>query len=265
MTDCLKTDKGKMLINMGWSEARVKAYMNKDNNPNAYHYRFNDVGEIQGKGKFTKEEKKRFKELIAKGVDYRWGLFSIKFPGRVGYQCSNFYRQLVTSGEIVDPNYVVDAVTGKLTFKRLGTGKRKGSTTVKVGADKAPKPKPAPKTRPPPKPRMPRKKKKAKLKPERPRKKFVGPETVVGFRDPMTGDKVDDLAISPYGHIMSYESWIKVLQPSFEERDEEEGHVNKKKVNTCPFTNKTLSRRELVKLGPHNIEEYREKIMNGPK
>ena len=72
------------------------AYMNKDNNPNAYHYRFNDVGEIQGKGKFTKEEKKRFKELIAKGVDYRWGLFSIKFPGRVGYQCSNFYRQLVT-------------------------------------------------------------------------------------------------------------------------------------------------------------------------
>ena len=69
------------------------AYMNKDNNPNAYHYRFNDVGEIQGKGKFTKEEKKRFKKLIAKGVDYRWGLFSIKFPGRVGYQCSNFYRQ----------------------------------------------------------------------------------------------------------------------------------------------------------------------------
>ena len=116
------------------------------------------------------------------------------------------------SGEIVDPNYVVDAVTGKLTFKRLGTGKRKGSTTVKVGADKAPKPKPAPKTRPPPKPRMPRKKKKAKLKPERPRKKFVGPETVVGFRDPMTGDKVDDLAISPYGHIMSYEvRWLVVV------------------------------------------------------
>ena len=34
----------------------------------------------------------------------------------------------------------------------------------------------------------------------------------MGFRDPMTGDKVDDLAISPYGHIMSYEvRWLVVV------------------------------------------------------
>jgi len=212
MMECLKSDKGKMLLGMGWSEARVKAYMNKDNNPNAYYYRFNDVGEVQGKGKFSKDEKKRFKELISKGVDYRWGMFSMQFPGRVGYQCSNFYRQLVTSGEIVDPNYVVDSVTGKLTFKRLGTGKRKGSTAVKVGADRAPKPRPLPKprARAPPKPKMPRKKK-VKKKPEPKRKKFVGPETLPGFRDPMSGDKVDDLAISPFGHIMSYEVSINRL------------------------------------------------------
>ena len=97
MTDCLKTAKGQALLHMGWSEARVKAYMNKDNNPNAYFYRFNKIGEEQGKGSFSKDEKKRFKALIAKGVDYRWGIFSMQFPGRVGYQCSNFYRQLVVS------------------------------------------------------------------------------------------------------------------------------------------------------------------------
>ena len=65
--------------------------------------------------------------------------------------------------------------------------------------------------------------------------------------------------------LLFFQSWIKVLQPSFEERDEEEGHVNKKKVNTCPFTGQKLSRRDLVKLDASNLEEYREKIINGPK
>jgi hypothetical protein len=104
----------------------------------------------------------------------------------------------------------VDAVTGKITFKRLGTGKKKGSTTVKVGEDiiAAPKPKKVPRARPPPKPRMPRKKKVKVQKDPPPRKIFVGPETLEGFRDPMTGDKVDDLAISPFGHIMSYEVYL---------------------------------------------------------
>ena len=80
-----------MLMAMGWSEARVKAYMNKDNNPNAYYYRFNDVGEVQGKGKFKPAEKKTFKELIAKGVDYRWGLFSMQFPGNVAFFFFSFF------------------------------------------------------------------------------------------------------------------------------------------------------------------------------
>ena len=29
-------------------------------------------------------------------------------PGRVGYQCSNFYRQLLEKHEIIDPNYYID-------------------------------------------------------------------------------------------------------------------------------------------------------------
>jgi hypothetical protein len=38
----------------------------------------------------------------------KWGLFSRNIPGRVGYQCSNFYRLLVKRGEIIDTNYEVN-------------------------------------------------------------------------------------------------------------------------------------------------------------
>ncbi|CBK22520.2 uncharacterized protein [Blastocystis hominis] len=50
-------------------------------------------------------------------------------------------------------------------------------------------------------------------------------------------------AISPYGHVMGYDSWVKVL--------------NRNPKNTCPFTKKKLTRRSLVKLTAENIEEYR--------
>ncbi len=40
----------------------------------------------------------------------------MNIPGRVGYQCSNFYRQLIKDGEIKDSNYHVDK-DGKLVFR----------------------------------------------------------------------------------------------------------------------------------------------------
>lgn len=58
------------------------------------------------------------------GVNGQWGIFSRAIPGRVGYQCSNFYRQLIESGKVHDPNYVVDS-NGKLRY--LFRGKRKTS------------------------------------------------------------------------------------------------------------------------------------------
>ena len=77
----------------GWSEARVRAYKLIESNPNAYYYRFNAPNVPQNNGKWTKEEKdlffKRMKEV---GVNHKWGIFSMSIPGRVGYQCSNFYR-----------------------------------------------------------------------------------------------------------------------------------------------------------------------------
>ncbi|KAK4531477.1 hypothetical protein CCYA_CCYA08G2334 [Cyanidiococcus yangmingshanensis] len=92
----------------GWSEARIKAWMNKDANPNAYYYRFNDPGEEQRNGKWTKQEHERFMQRLKEcriGENYEWGIFSMALPGRVGYQCSNYYRTLLKNGMVTDDNY----------------------------------------------------------------------------------------------------------------------------------------------------------------
>ena len=78
---------------------------------------------MKGHGAFSEEEHKLFMERILEvGVNIQWGIFSQKIPTRVGYQCSNYYRDLLKKKWITDPNYltVVDAKTGKekLCFKR---------------------------------------------------------------------------------------------------------------------------------------------------
>ena len=40
----------------------------------------------------------------------------MNIPGRVGYQCSNYYRQLIKEGEIRDENYRLNH-EGKLDFQ----------------------------------------------------------------------------------------------------------------------------------------------------
>jgi len=105
----------------GWSEARKKAYKAIDKNPNAYHYRFNALGEAHATGAWTKKEHKLFMTvLLEMGANHSWGLFSMKIPGRVGYQCSNYYRQLVKYCKIWDPNYWYD---GKKLHYKHGQGR----------------------------------------------------------------------------------------------------------------------------------------------
>ena len=96
--------------------------MNRHHNENAYYYRFNAPGEAQATGKVSEEEKAIFLKLVSEGVDYKWGIFSKRMPGRVGYQCSNFYRQLIKNGELKDENYIVE--NGKLKFVRPKNKKR---------------------------------------------------------------------------------------------------------------------------------------------
>lgn len=74
------------------------------------------------------------------------------------------------------------------------------------------------------------------------------PELLPGLRCPMTFEPIHDPAISPYGHVMSYDTWLRVL--------------GRKPKNTCPFTKQTLTRRSLVKLTSENVEEYKSKIVD---
>ena len=82
----------------GWSAARIRAYKLIDKNPNAYYYRFNAPGDIQNNGKWSPEEQELFYKRMAEvGVSGKWGLFAMTIPGRVGYQCSNFYRYVTSN------------------------------------------------------------------------------------------------------------------------------------------------------------------------
>ncbi|KAL6049119.1 Histone-lysine N-methyltransferase, variant 2 [Balamuthia mandrillaris] len=113
----------------GWSDARKRAYVLLDSNPNAYYYRFNAPGEMPRYGPWSEEEKKLFLSKLAEseGEVKQWGLFSRSIPGRVGYQCSNYYRLLVQRGELQSSSYVKDD-EGQIHYvgKQSGNGRRGG-------------------------------------------------------------------------------------------------------------------------------------------
>jgi hypothetical protein len=264
----------------GWSDARVKAWKNREKNENQYYYRFNAPGEKQSNGKWTDTEHELFMETIAAlpdgKADYQWGTFSKAIPGRVGYQCSNYYRSLVKNGIIVDTNYMVDE-KGELRFNFKNKGfdrveQPEGSEQrVFVKVVRVPKPK-APKA---PKPK-PKKKKKlddddkafqCSVRPTVVRSsgraakrsyadgededddgEFEELPVLPGFIDPITRLPVEEPTISPYGHVAGYETWCRILRSS-------------DAPDVCPFTKQPLKRRELVKLTHENIGEYASKIV----
>ncbi|KAG0199606.1 hypothetical protein BGX28_007131 [Mortierella sp. GBA30] len=331
----------------GWSDARIKAYAAIDKKPNTYYYRFNAPGEVQRKGAWTKEEQKMFHERLAEiGANGQWGLFSMTIPGRVGYQCSNYYRLLVETNQIHDPNYVLDekgkahylfdkkGANGETTkefrthSKHNMSGEREDKPAV-VKAPKEPKPPKAPKApkepKPPKVPKAPKVPKEPKTsvaasRSKRKRRGYnsddssdisefdcddsgsymakwsttkrtrtrvanaaaaavassssasgaaVGSDGAMeedeyeeeeedidalnplpGFIDPITLEVVEKPAISKYGHVMGYDSWIRCLL--------QEGSAK----NICPLTKKPLTKRDVTILTFENIEEYRDKIVN---
>ena len=121
----------------GWSDARKRAFQRRETHPNAYYYRFNDPGEQQRGGKWSKEEHDLFMERRDQiGINGQWGIFAMKIPGRVGYQCSNYYRKLIQKKELTDPNYVLDA-KGKVHFlKTKGGSKAKGTRCMQSEVQK---------------------------------------------------------------------------------------------------------------------------------
>ncbi|ETO19539.1 hypothetical protein RFI_17691, partial [Reticulomyxa filosa] len=69
------------------------------------------------------------------------------------------------------------------------------------------------------------------------------------FIDIMTGEIARQPTLSPYGHVLGYETWCKILR-------------NPAAKDTCPFTKQKLSRRSLIKLNKENIDLYRNSIRN---
>ncbi|CAG8780670.1 12179_t:CDS:10, partial [Cetraspora pellucida] len=253
----------------GWSEARIKAYKAIETKPNTYYYRFNAPGEEQKKGQWTKEEEElffsRLKEMKEIGADGQWGIFSMAIPGRVGYQailCSNFYRLLIETGRIKDPNYVLDD-KGKAhylfstTNKKTGVTEKVFRTHTKHGSNSGTKTQTSlskSTTR-----STPAKKKRSYIlkswnttkRTRAQASSSKGPHVLdfemdeiedenplPGFIDPITLEEVVKPAISPY------DSWVRCLS-------------SEPKKNICPLTKKPLTKRELVILTMDNIEQYR--------
>ncbi|KAJ3273008.1 hypothetical protein HDV01_004914 [Terramyces sp. JEL0728] len=267
----------------GWSEARIKAYQQIHTKPNTYYYRFNVPGEKQGSGAWSKEEKELFfKRLKDVGADGQWGIFSIAIPGRVGYQCSNFYRHLLKTGEVVDENYSIDEngelhylfgkKDGKEGSVRVHTKKNKNYIELDPPVPKPPKIKREPKVKEPRKPKEPKQSKRKRKQHDdsdwehfdedasgsyntwstsRSRSKIENDilNPLPGMIDPITLQPIIKPAMSPYGHVMGYDTWLRCLS-------------SKEQKNICPMTKNPLTKRELVILTFENIDEYRDKIVN---
>jgi len=123
--------KGRLLLNdalkdttnfEGWSAARVQAWKNREDRPNAYFYRFNAPDEEQINGALRESEHSGFMQRVLEmGVNFEWGIFSKPIKGRVGYQCSNYWRQMMKDGWVKDPNYWIRA-DGSFQYKRAKKG-----------------------------------------------------------------------------------------------------------------------------------------------
>jgi len=90
-----------------WSSAKFVASKLFQKNPNAYFYRHLEPGLTQNFGDWDENEKELFLKIAKKyGCGDKWGIFSSYIPRRVGYQCANYYRQvIIPEGLIIDPNY----------------------------------------------------------------------------------------------------------------------------------------------------------------
>ena len=119
-----------------YSDIRRQSLMELFANPNTFFYRNRPPGDRQRYGPFSAEEEQLFMKRLRYFRDELgitnmwWGLFAVPLSGRVGYQCSNFYRLLVKNGKVVDDNYRVTE-DGKLKFKRSG-GKPVSQDVIKM-------------------------------------------------------------------------------------------------------------------------------------
>jgi hypothetical protein len=242
-----------------WSNAKKMSCIQAAAFPNAYYYRHLPPGEVRRNGGWTEEEKalflKRMKEMRgnADTFGHDWGVFSMAIPGRVGYQCSSFYRKLITEGELKDSRYILDS-QGKLHHtSRVRDGKistyRKGVIKVKKRA-------------PPVVTAGPLEVKDIRrltlIRGSEPRGQGTKEEMlgryemwatqnpIPGAVDMITGEVMRVPALSPDGYVLDYKTWL--------------GSLAEKPVN--PFTQLPLRKRQLVVLTTENYQTYAGDIVN---
>ena len=286
-----------------WSDARRNSYLKGMEYPNSYFYRHLPPGEVQKNGSWSPSEKeafmKRLKEFRGNSTTMNgdWGLFSRTIPGRVGYQCANFYRKLVESGEVYDSNYV-KGEEGKIHHKsRIHNGKiivrsHRTESSENIGDVEAP----------PPKPKKIKKnkiiepnkirslhlvlgKKREEEQPTRVIRHFI-PIVPVVMEEQHTNEQSnsEERQVSrsnSMGHLSRYESWalqnplpdmldsitgekirVPAISPDGYVLDYNTWLESLKTNKENPFTRAHLNKRQLVVLTKDNIDEYRDKIVN---
>lgn len=222
-----------------WSFAHKQSYLKGVKNSNAYFYRNLRQGEKPRNGKWTPEETRvflaRIKEMTKKNfydTTPQWGIFSMVIPGRVGYQCANYYRNLVLEGRIYDPRYKV--IDGKLKYIAFHQKDSNNSNKSKKndkdkdndndnyegngGNDE-------------------------KLSIY---ERYARENPLIGAVDTLTREKIRVPALSPDGYLLDYNTWLKIIA----------------ETGCDPYTTNHLTKRSLVILNYDNIEEYRDKIKN---
>lgn len=240
-----------------WSEVHRKSYlrgMGDKSAMNAFLYRNVPPGVARKNGPWTEAEKqaflKRMKEIRGKSstIDGRWGYFSLAIPGRVGYQCSNFYRQLIAAGEITDSKYVMGS-DGKLhhtSHLKSATEKAKQRDhkrlTIKpVGQSKECKPWEV-----------------ESLTFVRSNKEDAIPSNLSRYDrwalqspypdaiDQITNQPMKVPTLGPDGYVIDYQTWLKMISAN----------------PISPFTRMHVNKRDLIVLTTENIDQYRDKIKN---
>ena len=244
-----------------WSDVHRKSYLLGMKDPNAFLYRNPPIGVAHKTGPWTIEEKnaflKRLKEVRGNKdtIDGKWGLFSMAIPGRVGYQCSNFYRQLILAGEVYDSKYFIGS-DGKLHHKShfhpdgKPASKGIGHKHIKSVID--------------PKSILSLKfvwnennfscfNKECASKTKSNKGSSISRYEKWAFLNPMpdavdyiTGEKIRVPAMSPDGYVLDYNTWISTLKTKPEN----------------PFTRNRLQKRDLIVLTTENFDDYKSQIVN---
>ena len=273
---------------LSWSNARRTSYLRADTFPNAYYYRHLPPGEKQVNGAWTAHEKELFLKRVAEfrgdsdTMNGDWGLFSLSIPGRVGYQCSNFYRKLVEAGEIHDSRYIKGADGSIHHLSRMHDGKiaskakkqtkfkqtKKYTKTVTTrivdpsrihslrfvlsdSDDETEKSKQKQTSIKEllEKQANEREKQQQEQEPHHIKSRYDNwamQNPLKNMVDDITGEIIRVPALSPDGYVLDYNTWLNVLKT--------------KKEN--PFTRMPVTKRQLVILTFENFDEYKQKIVN---